>query len=174
VGYGVSIPETDINANFYYMARDKYNSNIMDNSNSIPNMQDYANRVGKGYIPTEQKSAKYSVVAYLNLKNNPVLTHIKTNTKIDGQIIQNAIANCYILKIGEKCLKYKENELILGSCDDEDETQFFSIIFNGIVKNQCVLKHVNTGRIIKYKAGLFTLDDENTGIDRDYTLFTME
>jgi 3D-(3,5/4)-trihydroxycyclohexane-1,2-dione acylhydrolase (decyclizing) len=55
--------------------------------------------LGKGYLDTPQKDAKYSVMAYLHLKNNVVLTHSMSQNKYAAQLVPNAISNAYLIKI---------------------------------------------------------------------------
>jgi len=174
IGWGTTIPGSDINGNFYYLDTTKYDANfVLGSNNGRPNQSDDNNRVGKGIIPSPQRDSKYSVVAYLNLKNNPVLTHQSTKFQINGQIIPNAISNSYILKNGNKCLDYVNNVITLKPCDELVESQYFSINFTGNMKNQCTLKHHSTGKILKYNTGLFTLINENTIDDANLTLFIM-
>jgi hypothetical protein len=109
----------------------------------------------------------------MNLKNNPVLKHQQSTFQINGQLIPNAISNSYILKNGNFCLDYIDNVLTLKPCDELVDTQYFSILFTGNMKNQCTLKHQKTGKILKYKDGLFTVVDENSIDDAQYTLFIM-
>ncbi len=174
IGWGTTIPDSDINGNFYYLDNTKYDANfVLGANNGRPNQSADNNRVGKGIILNPQRDSKYSVVAYLNLKNNPVLTHQVTQYKINGQIIPNAISNSYILKNNNQCLDYVNNQITFKPCDELVDSQYFSIIFTGNMKNQCTLKHQKTGNILKYNAGLFTLVAENTIDDAQKTLFIM-
>jgi len=176
VGMITTIPESDINANFYYIDSDRYDTTFeIGKDYGNPDESPEANRVGKGYVPATKKDSKYSVMAFLQLKNNPILTHVETTYTITGQLIPGAISNCYLLKNNEKCLNYtgQGSNLEFNVCNEIVDSQFFSIIFNGIVKNQCVLEHINSKKILKYKDGIFTLTDAGTAIDAEYTLFTM-
>ena len=174
IGWGTSIPGSDINGNLSYLDATKYDSNyVLGGNNGRPNQSQESNRVGKGIIPPPKRDSKYSVVAYLNLKNNPVLTHQASRFKINGQIIPNAISNSYILKNGNMCLDYVNSQITLKQCDEFIDSQYFSIIFTGNMKNQCTLKHQKTEKILKYNTGLFTLVNENTIDDANLTLFIM-
>ena len=175
LGWGTNIPATDINGNFYYLDTAKYNSSfVLGVDTGRPDSNDESNRVGKGYIPTPQRDSKYSVVAYLNLKNNPTLIHQKTKYQIQGQIIPNAISNSYILKNGNKCLDYINNTLKLKQCDELVDSQYFSIIFTGNMKNQCTLKHQKTNKLLRYDGSVFTLIKSGTIDNADQTLFIMQ
>ena len=175
LGTDPNIPESDVNANFYYLDRNKYNADYIFGADSgIPNTDSESNRVGKGFIPSQKQDSKYSVIAYLNLKNNPVLKHSKTKITINGEIIPNAISNTYILKFNKQCIDYKKTQIILTTqCDELVDSQYFSIIFTGNKKNECKLKHYKTNKILKYKNKKFSLLDENNFDDAEYTLFMM-
>jgi hypothetical protein len=174
IGWETSIPESDINGNFYYLDSTKYNSSfVLGVDGGRPDSSDESNRVGKGYIPSPKRDSKYSVIAYLNLKNNPVLKHQKTTFQLQGQIIPNAISNSYILKNGNKCLDYVNNGLTFKQCDELVDTQYFSILFTGNMKNQCTLKHQKSGNILKYSSGIFTLVKSDIIDDANNTLFIM-
>lgn len=172
VGWSTSIPASDINGNFYYLDTNKYDSSFeLGVDYGRPDTSDNAQRVGKGILPSQQRDSKYSVIAYMNLKNNPVLKHQQSNIQINGQLIPNAISNSYILKQSNLCLDYVDSVLSFKSCDELVDTQYFSILFTGNMKNQCTLKHQNTDKLLKYQNGLFTLVDPNTIDDAQYTLF---
>jgi hypothetical protein len=175
IGWGTTIPASDINGNFYYLDTTKYNASfVLGVDTGRPDSSDEGNRVGKGYIPTPKRDSKYSVIAYLNLKNNPVLKHQKTTFQMQGQLIPNAISNSYILKNGNKCLDYVNNTIKLSQCDELVDSQYFSILFTGNMKNQCTLKHQKTGNILKYNSGIFTLVKPDVIDNAEQTLFIMQ
>jgi hypothetical protein len=174
LGYGTSIPDSDINGSFYYIDTSKYDPSIQIGLDTgIPDTGTDANRVGKGFIPTNQKDSKYSVIAYLNLKNQPLLTHRETNIQLNGQIIDNAIGNTYTITFSGRCLNNNNGAITLTSCDNEQESQFFSIMLTGNKKDECRIQHKTTGKFLKYKAGLFSLQDSNLPEDQKYLLFLM-
>ena len=179
VGTEPIIPDSDVNAHFYYLDKNKYTTSyLVNNEDGLPDTHIDANKVGRGYIPSKQQDSKYSVSAYLNLKNKPLLTHFKTQTKIDGEIIPNAISNSYTLKYNKLCITYKKVKLtdtiiVKKQCDELDETQYFSIAFTGNKKNECNLRHYTTKKILTFKSGEFTLVDSNNNTDIEYTLFIM-
>ena len=179
VGTEPSIPDSDVNAQFYYLDKTKYiTSYLVNNEDGLPDKDIDANRVGKGYIASKQQDSKYSVSAYLNLKNKPLLTHFKTKTKLEGEIIPNAISNSYTLKYNKQCITYKKVQLkdtisLKKNCDELGEPQYFSIAFTGDKKNECKLKHYTTKKILKFKAGRFTLVESDNNTDIEYTLFIM-
>lgn len=174
IGWSTSIPASDVNGNFYYLDPNKYDAEFqLGVDYGRPNTSNDANRVGKGIIPSAQRDSKYSLIAYMNLKNNPVLKHQQSTFQINGQIVPGAISNSYILKNGNFCLDYVDSVLTLKPCDELTDTQYFSILFTGNMKNQCTLQHHKTEKILKYKSGLFTLVAANTIDDAQFTLFIM-
>ena len=180
VGTGTNIPESDINGSFYYIDPTKYDTTFqLGRQTGRPDTSPDANKVGKGYIPSAQKDAKYSVLAYLQLKNQPTLTHTKTTIKIYGQIIENAIGNTFSLSptstptSGIKCLAVSNSAVNQIMYNSDDDNQYFSIIMTGNIKNECRVIHKNTGKYLKYKSGLFTLHDVNNPVDQEYLLYIM-
>ena len=181
VGTGTTIPESDINGSFYYIDPNKYDTTFqLGHQAGRPDTSADSNKVGKGYIPSTQKDSKYSVLAYLQLKNQPILTHNKTTTQLHGQIIENAIGNSYTLSTtatpasGVKCLALSStgaiNQILYNP---DDEYQFFSIVMTGNIKNECRVIHKTTGKYLKYKTGLFTLQDTSDTSDQEYLNYTM-
>ena len=175
LGWNNTIPESDVNGSFYYIDPNKSLNigNKIDNGN--PDKNDKHNRVGKGWTPASIKDSKYSVLSYLKLKNNPVLTHThSSNIKLNGQIIDNAIGNTYTISYNGKCLKVNDSGAItLVTCDNEDNNEFFSILLSG-VGNECRILHKETNKYLKYKQGLFTLQDQNEPNDKEYLTFNMD
>jgi hypothetical protein len=179
-GMQSQIPDSDVNGSFYYLDTNKYTLATFTNKQGYPDLDLNSNNVGKGYIPSEQKDSKYSVLAYLQLKNNPSLVHKKTNITLTGQLIPNAVSNVYTIKLGNKCVQYASTmvalrvTVALDVCDDFKEEQHFSIIFTGNAKNECKIKHVSSGKILAYTSGEFTLvTDSTTSEIYPYTLFIM-
>jgi hypothetical protein len=179
-GNSLSIPSTDINGSFYSLDSNKYASDFVigiDNEDSYDNDEQ---NLGKGYLPTPVREAKYSVIAYLNLKNNVILTHSMSQNKYSAQLVPGAISNAYLIKINNapnntKCFSYSDNILsIKNDCDENIDTQIFSIILTGNKKNECRIQHYNSGNFLKYKNTTSSLVDKNTTADMDYTLFMME
>ena len=174
IGNNLNIPASDINGNFYSLNPEKYDSSfIIGEENGNPDTSNSANYVGKGYLKTPKKDSQYSVMSYLNLKNNMILTHSMSNKTVEGQLIPNAISNAYLIKINNKCLNYDNMSLKQSECDEFIESQIFSIIFTGNKKNECRIQHYNTKKYIKYKNQIFTVINENDNSDMEYTLFIM-
>jgi len=180
VGNGISIPESDINASFYYIDPTKYDTTFqLGRQTGRPDTNPDSNKVGKGYIPSDQKDSKYSVLAYLQLKNQPTLTHNKTTIKLFGQILDNAIGNAYSLSpaitptSGIKCLAVSNGAVNQIMYNTDDESQYFSIVMTGNIKNECRVIHKITGKYLKYKSGLFTLHNTSNPSEQDYLIYTM-
>ncbi len=180
-GNNLHIPATDINGNFYSLNPDRYASNFVIGL-SIDDDANATNEkyLGKGYLDTPKKDAKYSVLSYLHLKNNVVLTHSMTQNKYAAQLIPNAISNAYLVKINNdpnntKCMDYSNNVLSLtNQCDENINNQVFSIILTGNKKDECRIQHFNSGKFLKFKNGTLSLIDKNNNNDMDFTLFMME
>ena len=187
IGTNNNIPASDVNANFYGLDNTKFDSNYVigannaditsygdSNLSSNPDERAAANLVGKGYLPSYRKDSQYSVMAYINLKNNPILTHNFTKTKFECNLIPNAISNAYLVKLNNKCINYDANHgVTYATCDESIDTQIFSIINTGNKKNECRLQHYTTKKYIKYKNGMATLIDEDDKNHMEHTLFTM-
>jgi hypothetical protein len=188
IGTQVNIPATDINANFYNLDPAKYDSQFSiggnegtnsnsDNYNNMtnPDTSSNANLVGKGYLPSEVKDKKYSVLAYINLKSTAILTHNISKYKLKCTLIPNAISNAYLIKKPNgKCIDYTDKGLDENECDEIIPTQIFSIIFTGNKKNECYIQHYNTKKIIKYIKNSLLLVDETDKHQKDYTIFMMD
>ena len=169
------IHEDDENNHFYKLNPDKYDANFtigIDNGN--PDTSNSANSVGKGYLKSEQKDSKYSIMPYLKLKNQAILKHTITKKKLDCELIPNAISNAYLIKNDNKCLNFVNNRIKENECDELIETQIFSIIFTGNKKNECRIQNYNSKKYIKYQNGIFTLINENDNNNIEHTLFMME
>ena len=188
IGTQVNIPDTDVNANFYNLDPTKYdyqfsiggnsgnsyNNNNDSNGDTNPDTSSNANFVGKGYIPTETKDKKYSVMAYINLKATAILTHNISKYKLTCTLIPNAISNAYLIKKpNNKCINYGANGVSESECDDAISTQVFSIIFTGNKRNECRIQHYKTKKIIKYINNMILLIDEADKNQQDYTIFMM-
>jgi hypothetical protein len=173
-----NIPESDINGGFYYLDSNKYDSGFTIGSER-GSVIDEKNKVGKGYLKFPKKDSKYSVLSYLNLKNNPVLKHQMTNTQINCQLIENAISNAYLVSTGttenfKNCLNFNGKKILTSLCDDTIDNQIFNIIFTGNMKNECKLRHNSTQKLVIFKNNVFTLVDPEEQTNIEYQLFTMQ
>ena len=189
VGINNNIPASDVNGNFYSLDTSKFESSYIiggnigepssnlysdDSIDSNPDQSSNKNHVGKGYLPSYRKDSQYSILAYINLKNNPILTHNISKTKFEGTLIPNAISNAYSIKKDNQCLNYDgQNGVTYSSCDEAIDNQIFSIINTGNKKRECRIQHYNSRKYIKYKNGMVILIDENDKNEMEYTLFMM-
>ena len=176
VGNNTIIPSTDVNGSFYRLDTSKYDSSFVI-GNDTPTT---GNSVGKGFLLSKKKDAKYSVMAYLNLKNNVTLTHNISLNKFSANLVPNAISNAYQIRTNtdpknNRCIDFDNNIVTTPQpqCDELVDTQIFSIMLTGNKKNECRLQHYNTKKYIKYKNGMITLIDEYDTNDMDSTLFIM-
>lgn len=177
-GVGTYIPTSDINGSFYYLDPTKYNANVIIGVESPKSKADNI-QVGKGYVNREPKDAKYSVLAYLNLKNSATLIHSRTKTEVSVQLIPKAISNAYLIKVKTgknnsiKCLNFDGNQVAYRECDEYKDEQIFSILFTGNITNECKLQHYTSKNIIMYKDGQFTLVSPTELSNTEYQLFIM-
>jgi hypothetical protein len=175
-GWNAFIPDSDINGSFYYINPERYDQYFqIGKLENVPGTNDYNNRVGKGILPSEQVDSKYSVLAYLQLKNQPILTHQKSTTQLYGKIIENAIGGTYTLSVNgdNKCLSVKNGAINMELCDNDSDSQYFTILFTGNIKNECRIKHKSSDKYLKYKNGAFSLQKTNDNTDSEYLIFIM-
>lgn len=169
-----NIPSSDTNGRLYTLDTSKYDVNdiIGGGNTSIPPTDKNSNRVGKGYLPSPQKDVKYSVLSYLNLKNNATLTHSKTQKVFKAKIVPNAISNAYLISVNNYCLNYdgqRVNNKV--ECDEFKSNQIFSIIFTGNKTNECKLQHYDSKLYLEYKNGSFKA--VNNVVNNSNILFIM-
>jgi len=188
LGFDVNIADSDVNGNFYYIDPLKYDETYtIGGNNGNPDKSKDFNRVGKGYINTIKKDSKYSVIAYLQLKNEPILKHIQTRSTFNGKLISNAISNSYNIKYNNKYIttSINNNNLLelISQIDDNipvnsnkeqiNNRYIFSIVFTGNRTNECQLKHQATNKILKFRNGALSLIQDTDLTDIAYTLFLM-
>jgi len=173
-----NIPESDVNGGFYYLDATKYDSAFIIGTDYGSANSDSSNLVGKGYIKFPKKDAKYSVLSYLNLKNNPVLIHQMTNLEITAKLIPNAISNSYLISLSSnknQCINFDGTSLTRKNvCDEYNTSQIFSIMFTGNKKNECKLQHNDTKNVIKYQDGVLTLVEHDEQNNIENQLFIMQ
>ena len=188
LGFDVNIADSDVNGNFYYLDPLKYDETYtIGGNNGNPDKSKEFNRVGKGYINTIKKDSKYSVIAYLQLKNEPILKHIQTRSTFNGKLISNAISNSYNIKYNNKYITTSINNNnvleLISQIDDNipvnsnkeqiNNRYIFSIVFTGNRTNECQLKHQATNKILKFRNGALSLIQDTDLTDIAYTLFLM-
>jgi hypothetical protein len=171
-----NIPDSDINGGFYYLDSTKYDSRFTIRAGDTP--VEEKDKVGKGYIKIPKKDSKYSVISYLNLKNNPKLLHQMSNTIINARLIPNAISNAYLISNNDqfqKCFNFDGNRVSTNTvCDESVGSQIFNIVFTGNKKNECKLRHNVSKNIIMYKDGVFSLVSNDETRNLEYQLFIMQ
>jgi len=171
------IPKSDANGSFYYLDTNKYNANFtVAVSFGQPSTNKIDNEVGKGYIPFPTKESRYSIMPYLNLKNNIILIHNQSKIPIYGNLIQGSISNTYSIKTrnnDSSCLNFEGNSIALDYCDTSKSSQSFSIKLSGSARNEYILQHNDTQNILSYADGVFTLINQNS-VDNTNQLFTMQ
>jgi hypothetical protein len=178
IGGNPIIAKSDINANFYSLDQDKYDDSFIigGNNNSggggTSGGDTSGGKVGKGFLKSNKKDVKYSVMGYLNLKNNATLTHVLSRQTVSAELIPNAISNAYLIKRNDKCFNYDNVSFTENNeCDQLISSQIFSIILTGNKKNECKIQHYDSKKYLIYVNGIFTLVDNTQ--NNDYTLFIM-
>jgi hypothetical protein len=175
VGLSTTIPESDINGSFYYLDANKYYSDEeIGKDTGTPEISLEKSKVGKGYIFKPPKDSKYSILSYINLKNNASLKHNMSNIIIDAQLVPNAISNAYLISINGLCLNYNGVEITRAECDELSEGQIFSLVFTGNKKGECKIQHYKSGKVLKYKDSLFNMVNITEPSEMEYQLFTMQ
>jgi len=182
-----NLPASDINGNFYILDTTKFDSTnkigVYNNIVNIPPLDDASNKVGNtddnGYIKFPVKDSKYSILPYLNLKNNATLIHTHSQLPVYANIIPNAVTNSYSININNNtssCLKYndKSKSITVAICDISTTSQNFSIIFTGNKTNECKLQHIDSQNILCYKDNTFSLIEEKNQNFINYQLFIMQ
>lgn len=186
IGNITSIPSSDINANFYKLDPNYIDLSIQIGSNSgvSPYNKD-TTKIGSGQIPTYRKDSKYSILAFINLKENMKLKHNLSN--IDIELFLNTSfgnSNSYQIKINKLCLEYNDKSILKKLCNSNKNQQTFEILQTGNIKNQCRIRHILSK---KYLSGTFNNSNKlylslisdfnklpNKNTSTDPTLFTIQ
>ena len=170
------IPRNEVQDSFYALDPLKYDVNkTIGITAQTPEVPVEDNKVGKGYLKFEPKDSKYSIMTYVNMKNNPILKHSRTNKLLKGQLVPNAISNAYIIQLNNKCISFKNNELkINDACDELKDEQIFSILPTGKQKGEVRIQHYKSDKFLKYMGGEFSLQDKNITSDLLHLNFIMQ
>jgi hypothetical protein len=173
IGMNPNIPSGDVNASFY-----KINMNI--DINQMPGGDNFttgmvlSNVSGTGYMTSPVKDSKYSVLAYLNMKDNATLLHNISRVNLTANIAPNAIGSIYTIHYNNLCLKNDNSNIVFAPCDN---TQQFSIELTGNGNNQCRIKTLgnNSMYIIIDQTATIRLVNiiSNRDTNQDMSLFTM-
>lgn len=179
-----SIPSTDINANFYQFNNVYTDPSVKVGENSgNPEYNKKTTMIGKGQLSPYRKDSKYSILAFINLKENMTLKHLNTNYELN--LILNSSfgnANSYQIKDNNLCFEAKNDSVTRKLCNSSKINQTFEIIQTGNNVNQCRIKHIPTQKFISLNQNndlvtLSLISDINNipNIDttNDRTLFTI-
>lgn len=176
IGMNSNIPSTDVNASFYKINLD-LDINQMPGGNNFTTGVVLSNASGSGYISSPVKDSKYSVLAYLNMKENINLRHNMTRAILTANIIPNAIGLVYTINYNNLCIKNVNSEIILSTCDNTESNQQFNIELTGNGNNQCRIKTIggNPMYVIIDQTAIVRLVNTITNRDtnQDMSLFTM-
>lgn len=178
-GYSTSIPASDINGSFYYITQNLDPLSMPGANAGTPPVNLSAHMSGKGYLPSPVKDAKYSILAYLNMKNTAQLTHVKTQTQITINIVPNTTGMIYTITINNKCLNNVGGIIRLSTCDSLQMGQIFSLEFTNNIQGQCRLissSGTNDMYLILDTDNNFMLTNiiSNKNTSNDLSLFMMQ
>jgi hypothetical protein len=178
LGGSTNIPASDVNSSFYKINMPLEVSSMPGSDPGTPPNNSISKMSGKGYLSSPTKDAKYSVLSYLNMKNNAGLKHVKTQTPVEINLIQNSTGVLYTVNINNKCLKANNNTITLAQCDVNQQGQIFMIEFTNNTQNQCRLKTsiMPYMYLILDESNNFRLvnDISNKDTSNDLSLFIME
>ena len=175
-----NLPASDATGSFYYLDTTKFNAqDTIGVDLGQPSIDKDSNKVGNGYIPYPTREARYSILPYLNLKNNAILVHTASQIRIYATIITGAISNNYLLNTinstdTTSCLNFDGNSMQIIGCDSSMSTQTFSINFTGAKPNECILQHNDTQNILCYVDAAFKLVDKDDSSHYNNELFIMQ
>jgi hypothetical protein len=178
LGGSTNIPASDTNGSFYKINKPLDIADMPGADAGTPPNSSTANMKGKGYLSSPTKDAKYSVLSYLNMKNKAGLKHVKTQTPVEINLVQDTTGVLYTVHINNKCLKEQNGTIILAQCDSMQEKQIFILEFTGNSHSQCRLKTGKTPNmyLILDESNNFRLVNtiSNKDTSNDLSLFIME
>ena len=137
-GMLADIPESDINGNFYSI-------NVTLDAGTMLGGNDGSNTTttplkGKGYLKTPPTEVKYSVLAYLNMKNTATLQHEISKGEVQIDVAPNSSGVIYTVQTNGQCLKNAgSGKITLATCDNRIGAMLFNLEFTGNGAGQCRL-----------------------------------
>lgn len=162
------IPDSDENAQFYAIQSEKINPNGIpgktDVELSIPQGED----AELGYQPTPRKDSKYSIQSFLELKTEGYIYNRNSQKTFSVRNASNDRANSYLVIVGEDvknnlednyCLSAPKTTLSTSKCLSTYTPQYFRIELTGNERNQCRLRHGNSGKFLIVSNGSLELVD---------------
>ena len=182
------ISASDKNAQFYTIKSesiDPYGVPGIDPNNVISNsVDDSIMADNSGYQPASiKKSGKYSIQAFIELKNESRVVHRVTNKSYKIFNASSNISNSYLITIGKlkdkltqnNCLQVNDSIIGNGGCLSTNDSQYFMLEFTGNEKGQVRIKHNNSRKYLLIVNGLFRLSDNipNKDTRSDPSLFNL-
>lgn len=176
------IDPNDKNEQFY-----KINPENIDNSN-IPgniNINKFTSDVikeGDGYLNVPKKDGSFSLQAFLKLKENSVLKHVKSGKKFYISLSNIGSANSYLVSFSNPnsdnryCVNLIEGIVSNVTCNNSDSNQYFKVELTGRSKGECKLRHLDSGKYLKYENNVFSIVNKNRNVSRkqDSSLFILQ
>ena len=158
-GFVNTIPASDKDAQFWILNPKYYDENDQPGKiigNPPYNLKKH-NKRGKGFIKSDKKDIKYSILWYLDLKQEMTLENNVSKKRIEISA-RNSIndtdniksGNIYSIKCGSGCVDVNNSEksYIISKklCNMAKSSQEFEIEMTGNIKGQCRLKHISSGK----------------------------
>lgn len=175
------IDPEDRNEQFY-----KVNNDNIDNSNTpgninINKLTSDVMKEGNGYQNVSKKSGSFSLQAFLKLKENGILKHKNTNKKFYISLSNIGAANSYIVsfsspnKDNRSCVNLIEGIVSNVTCNNLDSNQYFKIELTGYSKGECKLRHIESGKYLKYDSNVFSVISKTNEVSKkqDPSLFIL-
>ena len=176
------IDSNDKNEQFYSIK-----NNSIDNTNTPGNTS--SNRIinarseGDGYQSIGKKDGKFSLQAFLSLKENGSITHQSSGKKFYISLTSLNNANTYIISFSDYrvdnrlCVNFLEGSTSNLTCNNEDQNQHFKIELTGKNKKQCRLKHLISDKYLVYLEEIFSVTNnvpELPSNNNDPSLFVLD
>jgi hypothetical protein len=156
------IDSADKNEQFYVV-----NNDSIDNSNTPGKVS--SNRIinarseGDGYQVVDKKNGKFSLQAFLSLKENGSITHQASGKKFHVSLTNVDSANTYIVSFSDYrvdkrlCVNVIDGYTSNLTCNNSDKNQHFKLEMTGQSKNQCRLKHLISSKYLVYLDEIFAV-----------------
>ena len=177
------IDPEDKNEQFYMVNQNNIdNSNIPGNVNVNETNVD-TQKIGDGYQNVDKKSGSFSIQAFLNLKENGIIKHQNTNKRFYISLSNIGDANSYLVSFSSpsnnnrRCIYLSEGVIQPMSCNNVDTNQYFKIELTGKNRYECRLKHLESGKYLKYSNNIFTVINDLSSVENrnnDPSLFDLQ
>lgn len=156
------IDSADKNEQFYAV-----NQNSIDNRNTPGRASSdriiNARSEGDGYQGVDKKNGKFSLQAFLSLKENGSITHKSSGKKFHVSLTGVDSANTYVVSFSDYrvdsrlCVNVIDGYTSNLTCNTTDKNQHFKIEMTGQARNQCRLKHLISNKYLVHMDDMFAV-----------------